>query len=126
MDITDSANPLRRLPAQFVPQQTIHSHARASLQSPRHLQRNTQHVLGRRKRVDDAVVARLGARPPVRLEQHLARHARRELEPWEGPDAGEVQTQVHGWHADEAAGRVHDAVVVRQREGARAAEGVAC
>jgi hypothetical protein len=126
MHITKRANLLRRLPAQLVPQQTKHAHARPALQSPRHLQRHVQHIRGRRKRVDDAVFVRRGARPPVRLEQHFARHARGEFEAWEGPDAGEVQPEVHRRHADEAAGCVHDAVVVCEGEGARAAEGVAC
>ncbi len=59
------------------------------------------------------------------LEQHLAGDAAAELEAGQGADAVEVEAQLDGRHADEAAVGVHDAVVVAEGEGAGAAEGVA-
>lgn len=59
----------------------------------------------------------------MRLEKHFARGFRWEFEPEERADAGEVQAEVDGGHADVAAGGVHYAVVVGEGEGAGAALG---
>lgn len=92
---------------------------------PRQIHRNVKHFLRRGNSVDDAILQRLFSRPAMGLEQHLAGDAAAELESREGADAVEVEAQLDGRHADEAAVGVHDAVVVAEGEGAGAAKGVA-
>ena len=116
---------LCRLPPQLVSQQAIHAHLRLPLYLPRLPQRNIQHLFRLGNLVNDPVRQRFPPRPLVRLEQHLARRLRPKLEPREVADAREVQAQVDGRHAEEAARRVHDAVVVGEGKGARAAKRVA-
>ena len=125
MHVTDAFKLLGRLTPELVAQQRVHAHPRLGRPQPRHAQRRLQHAVGLGDLVDDAVGQRLLARPAVRLQQHLARDLRAQLEARQRADAVEVQPQVHRRHREEAARAVHDAVVVGQRERARAAEGVA-
>lgn len=91
MYITNPPNLLRGLTPKFIPQQTIHPHLTPPLHIPRLPQRNVQHLTGLRNLIDNTIRKRRLSRPLVRLEQHLARDLRVELETREEADAGEVQ-----------------------------------
>jgi len=126
MHVTDAFKLLGGLAPELIAQQRIHAHLRLWGPQPSHAQRRLQHVLRVGDLVDDAIRQRLLAGPAVRLQQHLARDLRAQLEARQRADAVEVQPQIHRRHREEAARAVHDAVVVGQRERAGAAEGVPC
>lgn len=125
MHIANPPNLLRRLAPKLVPQQTVHAHLRLSLHRSRFRESDIQHLLRFGDLVHNAVLQRFLARPPVRLEQHLACDLRAKFEAWQEANAGEVQAEIDGRHAEETARSIHDTVVVREGKGAGAAEGVA-
>ena len=52
------------------------------------------------------------------------RNLRVELQAGQSSNAGEVETEIDGWHREESALAVHYPVVVAQSEGTGASEGV--
>ena len=125
MHITDLLQLLQRLPPKLRPQQPIDPHGGPVRMTLRDLNRPSPHPFRLGDLVHDPVLHRLRTRPLVRLQQHLPRDLRAQLEPGQRPDPVEVQSQVHRRHAEEAALAVHDAVVAAQRERTRPAKGVA-
>lgn len=91
----------------------------------RDLNRPRLHVLWGSNLIHNSVLQRLGARPFVRLEQHLPRNLRAQLQPRQRANALEMQSQVHRGHAEKPALGVHDAIVTAQGKRTGTAERVA-
>lgn len=125
MDVADAMKLHLCLTPQLIPQRGIDAHLRLGRPAPGQVERDFKHAIWLRDGVDDAVLERLLARPAVRLKQHLACDAAAELEAGQGAYAVKVQAEIDGGHAEEAARRVHDAVVVREGKGPAAAKDVA-
>lgn len=125
MHIADGLELVQSLSPQLRPQQAIYTHTAAGGDGLCEFNGPLSHPARLDDLIHNAVLERLLGRPLVRLEQHFPRNLRVQLQPRQSADAVKVQSQVHGRHADEATLAVHDPVVARQAEGARASKGVA-
>lgn len=101
---------------ELVSQQAIDTHFRLGLPFLGHVDCGIQHCVRRADLVNDTIGKGLFAGVLVRFQQNFSRHLRTELQAYEGAHPIVVQTYIDGGHLPETPLRVHDAIVVSQRQ----------